>query len=135
MFGQVDRRDRFLVLIGALALLLGYAYSVAKVPRGVRSSLSTALHIAPLWVYGMAWLAAGVYCIAAAVTRRVNGFPIASATPTLWGSVYIIGWLHGDPGRGWVTAGIFYALAGAVYCVAGLVDPDPITSRKVADES
>lgn len=118
------------MLIGALSLLLGYAYSVARVPHGVRSSLSTALQLAPLWVYGVAWLLTGVCCVAAALSRRVNGFPVASGMPTLWGSAYLIGWVHGDPGRGWLTAAIFYVLAGAVYCVAGLVDPDPIATPR-----
>lgn len=123
-----DRRDGFLVLIGLLSLLLGYAYTVATVPHGVRTSLSTALHLAPLSVYGIAWLACGAACITAALTGwAALGFPIASATPFLWGSLYFVGWLCGDPGRGWVTAAIFYALAGAVYCVAGLIDPRPIT--------
>lgn len=121
-----DRRGGFLLLIGALALLLGYAYTVADIPHGVRTSLSTALHLAPLWVFGCGWLLTGLCCIIAALSR-LNGFPVAAGMLTLWGSAYLVGWINGDPGRGWVTAGIFYALAGAVYCVAGLVDPTPIT--------
>jgi hypothetical protein len=125
-----DRRDGFLILIGALSLLLGYAYAISPAPQTMKSAIGTALNFAPLWVYGVAWLAAGGYCLAAGFTdRRIGGFAVAAAMPTLWGSVYLLSWLHGDSGRGWLTAGIFWALAGAVICVSGLVDPSPIAKR------
>jgi hypothetical protein len=125
-----DLRDWFLILIGILALLLGYAYGVARVPHGVRTSLSTGLSVMPLRGYAALWAAAGAYCIVAGFTaRRIGGFTVASFMFTLWGMVYLIGWLHGDPGRGWVTAAIFAGFAGAIYCVSGLVDPTPIVER------
>lgn len=130
-FQRPDLRDWFLIIIGALALLLGYAYGVARVPHGVRTSLSTALTVLPLKAYAAMWGASGLYCILAGVTaRRIGGFVVASMMFILWGMLYLLGWFAGDPGRGWVTAAIFAALAAAVYCVSGLVDPSPIIDRR-----
>lgn len=129
-FQRPDLRDWFLIIIGLLALLLGYAYGVAHVPHGVRTSLSTALSVLPLKAYAALWLATGLYCVLAGLTaRRIGGFVVASMMFILWGLLYLLGWLAGDPGRGWVTAAIFGALAAAVYCVSGLVDPTPIVDR------
>jgi vacuolar-type H+-ATPase subunit I/STV1 len=126
-----DLRDWFLIIFGVLALLLGYAYGVARVPHGVRTSIYTATQILPLKAYAFMWAAAGAYSVAAGLTsRRVGGFTVASAMFTLWGLIYLIGWLNGDPGRGWVTAALFGGLAAAVYCVSGLVDPTPIVERE-----
>jgi len=122
-----DLRDWFLMTIGGLGLLLGYAYAVATIPHSVRTSLSTATEFVPLRVYGVLWLVAGAYCVVSGLAlRRIGGFTVATGMFTLWGLAYLIGWLHGDPGRGWVTAALFGGLARAVYCVSGLVDPTPI---------
>ncbi len=122
-----DRRDWFLALIGALALLLGYAYTVVHIPPGVKNPIRVALQLMPLWAWGAAWVAAGAYCILAAFTdRRVGGFTVAPFMPSVWGFAYLVGWINGDADRGWITTGIFWALAGAVYCVAGLIDPAPL---------
>jgi hypothetical protein len=122
-----DLRDRFLIAFGALGVVLGYGYGVAVVPRGVRNPLSTGLNILPLWAYACMWAAAGLYCIMAGFTRRgVGGFIVGSFMCTLWGLIYLIGWIHGDPGRGWVSAALFGCLAYAVFSVSGCVDPTPI---------
>jgi hypothetical protein len=126
-----DLRDWFLIVIGLLALLLGYAYGVARVPHGVRTNVYTATRFLPLKAYAVMWAATGTYSVLAGFTaRRIGGFTVASGMFTLWGLVYLIGWLNGDPGRGWVTAAIFAALAAAIYCVSGLVDPTPIVGRR-----
>lgn len=127
-----DLRDWFLITMGLLSLLFAYAYGVAKVPPNTKTNLSTALEVLPLKVYALMWLATGLYCILAAVTaHRIGGFVVSMFAYTLWGMIYLIGWLHGDPGRGWLSAGVFGTLAGAIYCVSGLVDPSPIVSRDV----
>lgn len=125
-----DLRDWFLIIIGLLALLLAYAYGVAHVPAGVRTSLSSALTFLPLKAFAGMWAVTGLYCIVAGFTaRRIGGFVVASMMFTLWGLLYLLGWLNGDPGRGWVTAALFGGLAAAVYVVSGLVDPTPIVER------
>jgi hypothetical protein len=131
LFHRPDKRDWFLILIGALSLLIGYGYILAATPPSVRNPLTLALKIMPLWVWGAVWVAAGLYCIFAGLTdRRVGGFTIAPAMPIMWGVWYLLGWLDGDAPRGWITTGIFWALAGAVISVAGLTDPRPIATPK-----
>lgn len=125
-----DRRDKYLAEKGVLSLFIGYAYTVAPVPRATRTQLSTVTDAVPLWVYGLCWIAAGLYCIAAAyVPRMVGGFRVAVIMPTVWGFTYAFCWLNGDPGRGWVLAGIFWEIARATYRASGLIDPMPVVGR------
>jgi hypothetical protein len=125
-----DRQDGYLILKGVLSLFLGYAYAVATVPASTRNSLSTVTDWVPLHVFGYLWIAAGCYCIASGFSaRKVGGFAVGVFMPSIWGLLYLICWLHGDPGRGWVSAGIFWSIAGAMECAAGLIDPKPILRR------
>jgi hypothetical protein len=122
-----DRRDWFLIMIGALWVLLGYAYTGVHVPPGAKSPIRIALQIMPLWAWGLSWLLAGLYCILAAFTdRRVGGFTVAPFMPGVWGLAYLAGWIEGDAPRGWLSVGIFWALAGSICFVAGLIDPRPV---------
>lgn len=126
-----DRQDGYLILKGFLQLFLGYAYAVAPVPRSTRSSLSTVTDTIPLHVFGFLWIAAGCYCIVAGLmSRKVAGFAVGVFMPSIWGLLYVFCWLHGDPGRGWVTAGIFWSIAGAMYLASGLIDPRWILRRR-----
>jgi hypothetical protein len=135
MFSKPDRRDRFLVLMGAVFVLLGYAYTIVTVPHGVRTPIDTIIGHVPLWAFGIAWLATGVYSVMAGFTdRHIGGFTVAVAMPFLWGAIYLVSWINGDPGRGWVTTGVFWGLSAAVYSVAGLVDPTPIATPLHHDE-
>lgn len=127
-----DRRDGFLLLIGALSLLLGFAYAISKVPPNVHNSLSAVTRYVPLHYFGALWLLAGFLCISSAFFRRPsNGFAFAAFMPTVWGAAYLYGWLAGEPGRGYITAGIFWALAGAIACVSGLMDADAVVKDRL----
>lgn len=130
-----DRRDGFLILIGALSLLLGYAYVITKVPPNVHTSLSTVTRYVPLHFFAAGWLLAGFFCVTSSLFGKPsNGFAVAMFMPVTWGTAYFVGWCAGDAGRGWITACIFWALAAAVYCVAGLIDPTPVIKRRAAAE-
>lgn len=125
-----DRQDGYLILKGFLHLFLGYAYAVAHVPATTRNSLSTVTDWIPLHFFGYLWIAAGCYCIAAGFSpRKIGGFAVGVFMPSIWGLLYLICWLNGDPGRGWVSTGIFWSIAGAMECAAGLIDPTPILRR------
>lgn len=134
MISRPDRSDAYLIVKGVLFLGLGFAYAVVSVPHTTRSSLSTVTDYVPLHVFGYLWLAVGVYCVLAGfLDWKVFGFAIGIIMPTVWGFMYLVCWFNGDPGRGWVTCGIFWAIAGAMFCVAGLVDPRPIVKRARGD--
>lgn len=126
-----DQRDAYLILKGLLFLFLGYAYAVAHVPPATRNSLSTVTGVLPLHVYGLLWIAAGLYCIAAAFTEsKIGGWAVGVFMPSIWGLLYLICWINGDPGRGWVSTGVFWAIAGAMFCASGLIDPVPVTRQE-----
>jgi hypothetical protein len=128
-----DRRDWFLVMIGVVWLLLGYAYTLVHIPRGVKVPIRLALEVMPLWAWGVAWVVAGAYCVLAAFTdRKVGGFTVAPMMPTIWGFAYLAGWLHGDADRGWITVAIFWALAAAIMFVARLIDPRAALAPRVS---
>ncbi len=130
-----DRRDGFLILIGLLALLLGYSYGIATVTPGVRAALHTVTLYVPLRLLGYLWIATGIFAVVAALTGRgQRGFAAVVFMPSVWASAYLISWISGDVGRGWVNAALFYALAGAVFCVAGLIDPTPVITRPAGAE-
>lgn len=130
LIARPDRRDNYLLGKGILSVFVGYAYTVAPVPRASRNALSTATELVPLWVYGALWIAAGAYCIVAAyVPRNIGGFRVSVIMPAVWGSLYLACWLNGDPGRGWVLAGIFWSIARATYCASGLIDPMLVLRR------
>jgi hypothetical protein len=130
-YSRPDRRDAYLILKGMLFLVLGYAYAVARVPGTTRNSLSTATSLLPLHFYGWCWVAAGLYCILAAFSRRGGGFAVGVFMPSVWGLIYLICWINGDPGRGWVSTAIFWSIAGAMFCASGLIDPTPVLRRGI----
>lgn len=126
-----DRRDWALIMAGILALFVAYAYGVAPVPPSSRNPLNHATAILPLRAFALMWVAAGVYCIGAAFTdHRVGGFAVAGFMPVVWGSLYLICYLLGDPGRGWVATGYFWSFAGYNLLTGGLVDPRTWTGRR-----
>lgn len=127
---HVGRRGVFLALFGAVYLLIGYSY--LAVPKeslpAVKHGLRLAVNIAPLQVYGWAWIATGAVAVVSGLftltsTRRPIGFAAAVLMPSLWVVIYLAAWLAGDVPRGWVSAALFALIAAAVAVVAGMTDP------------
>jgi len=125
---HVGRRGAFLILFGAVYLLIGYSY-LTLTPASetaVRHALRLALNAAPLPAWGWAWITAGVTaaaCGAVCPGRKAVGYGVAVAPPALWAVVYLAAWLAGDVPRGWVSAAIYAALAAAVAVIAGMPEP------------
>jgi signal transduction histidine kinase len=121
------RRGGFLLLFGALYVLLGYSYMGSRPTDAVRTSLAVAEQLMPLWGYGLLWMAAGLVALVSGLVfspaRDALGFGAAILMPTLWSGTYFLAWLHGDSDRGWVTAVIFAIIAAAVAIVSGMVNP------------
>ena len=122
---SIGHRGAFLILFGVVYLLLGYSYLSVQVTPVVKHALHLALSIAPLDVYAWAWIISGALCVLAGVLsprRKPLGFAVAMLMPALWSIVFAAGWVNGDTPRGWTTAIVFAALAGAVGVVAGMQD-------------
>ena len=123
---HVGRRGVFLILFGAVYLLIGYSYLGVHVTPAVRHALRLALNLAPLTVYAWLWLGSGTVLVLSGLVspgRKPVGFTVAVVMPVLWAVVYSAAWIAGDIPRGWVQAAIFAALAAAVAVVAGMPEP------------
>ena len=134
---RVGRRGLFLVLFGAVYLLIGYSYlTVSQTSQPlVKHALRLALNVAPLTVYGWLWVAAGGLAAVSGLftitsSRRPIGFIAAVVMPSLWTLVYLAAWIDGDVPRGWVSALLFGLLAAAVWVVAGMPDPHEFPKAK-----
>lgn len=133
---HIGRRGAFLITFGVIFALIG-ANLAEGVPKGTRDSYALALDLAPLDVYGAAWILCGLTAITAAVLRdkwHWIGFAALTAISTLWTVVWLAAWLHGDADRGYQGAIIYASLALASQLVAGLVDPLRVRGL-VKDES
>lgn len=131
---RVGRRGAFLVLFGAVYVLLGYSYLSVTVTPAVRHSLKLALSVAPLEVYAWGWIVAGAVAIVAGVMLPVAwkaaGFAAAVVMPTIWALVALTAWTDGHVARAWVTAVVYALLAGSVAVVAGMVDPGDLEAHR-----
>lgn len=121
----VRRRGAFLALMGAVWVLIGYSYM--DIPPSQQPAVHRALHlaitVAPLWVHGLLWIVSGILAIGDGLrkgARSAVGFTAAIIMPTAWMCVYLAAWIDGDVPRGWVSALVFAALAGAIGIVAGM---------------
>lgn len=124
---KVGRRGAFLILFGVVYLLLGFSYATTPVTPVMRTTLKLALNVAPLWVYGLMWLAAGTVAVISGAflspVRDAAGFVCAVIAPTLWAAVYLAAWVDHDAPRMWVAAALYAAVAGAVSVVSGMANP------------
>ena len=128
---HVGPKQIFLIIAGAFCILRGLAYvSSPPVPPG----LTTLGSVAPLGVWGWAWIIAGIIAF---VSVRWRHWALA-LTPmlilcSLWAFSYtaewaVATWMRGEESRDWIT-GVSYAFqAASVLIVSRLVDPTEVTT-------
>jgi hypothetical protein len=78
-----------------------------------------------LWVFAVAWFAAGVGCIYTAVTgsRTPRAITLPAAPAILWGVSYIVTQIVAPSSiPNWATGALYLCLAGLIVCF-GLVRP------------
>lgn len=121
----VGRRGAVLGYLALVDLLFALALCepgpVADQPSGIRFLAS----VLPLEAWSGLWLVVGVICLAGAFVHRLDRFAFAAATmiKTLWGGVYLLGWIAGEISRGWVNAVVWLGLAVLVMILAGWPEP------------
>ena len=125
---HVGRRGAFLILFGAVYALIGYSYlTLSPVSvQAVRRSLHLALNVAPISVWGWAWVVTAIIAALSGLFgpgRKAVGFVAAVIMPVLWAVANLAAWIAGDVPRGWVSAAIYAALAAAAGVVAGMPEP------------
>lgn len=106
---RLGRRGALLSLKGIMAV--GYGSGQVVQPTGDRHGLTLLLKVAPLDVWGWAWILAGTVALVCAWLGRPHDWPgfvavwlIASA----WAGAYLVSWWPlGESPRGWVLALIF----------------------------
>lgn len=132
---RVSRRGAFLTVFGIVYCLLGYSY--LNVPNGSKQLLATyfrfALSLAPLEVYGWAWVACGLAAVFGGLWHRFDavGFGAAAFMPVVWSIAYFAAQVDGVP-RTWVSGVVFLLLAVAISIVASMPDPlDVIQARQL----
>lgn len=117
-----DASGRYLILGGAMYLLLGFRYAVLPMDGAARASLAAQLTVLPLAGWAVLWSLAGVVAVAAGLTRwwRV-GFSVLYLMPATWAAGYAVTWALGvlgvlrpAPSAAWAGAVIFGLLSGWV---------------------
>lgn len=122
---HLGRRGAFLALFGGAFILIGQALMQTDETQVVRHVFRFALALAPLWVYGVAWIVCGVIALVDGLLQRGSdaiGFAFASLMPTIWTIVYLAAWIGDDLGfkNLWQSAVLYALIAGAISCVAGM---------------
>ena len=128
---HIGPKQIFLIIAGAFCVLRGLAYvNSPPVPPG----LTTLGSVAPLGVWGWAWIIAGIIAFASVRWRHWA----LALTPmlilcSLWAFSYtaewaVTVWLRDGDSRDWIT-GVSYAFqAASVLIVSRLVDPTEVTT-------
>jgi len=127
---RIGPKQIFVIAAAIFCVLRGLAYVD---PPPVPDGLSTLGSVAPLGVWGWAWIVAGVLAFTAVWWRHyalaLTPMLILSA---LWGFSYTAEWVavvtwRGGESRDWIT-GVSYAFQTvAVLVVSRLVDPTEVT--------
>lgn len=118
---HLGRRGAFLLFLTELDAIIGTSLRL-PLPFGLRPEQVYGLFatVAPITVWSDAFFTVGLICALAALWHpaRPFAFPLAAAIKTLWGLLYIIAWIAGDMGRGYLSAAIWLTFAGVVLIVS-----------------
>jgi hypothetical protein len=128
---QLGRRGALLTLKGVMAM--GYGSGQVVQPTGDRQGLTLLLKLAPLQVWGWAWITAGVLAVVCAWLRQPHDWPGYLAVwliATPWAMAYLLSWWPlGESPRGWVVAMIFGAFGAVCLVAIGWDEPPPARSE------
>jgi hypothetical protein len=121
----VGRRGAVLAYLALVDVLFALSL-VCPAPETAQSSSTRFLaDLAPLPSWGALWFVVGVVCLVGAFVHRLDryAFACAAGIKTLWGGVFLFGWLAGEIERGWVGAVLWLGLAVLVVILAGWPEP------------
>lgn len=127
----VGHRGAFLLLFAVVYGGIGLTYLAYPLPPASRGSLKMVLALAPIGVWGWAWIAAAAIAAVCAFgdgPRKDRwGFLAMSLMAALWSADYVYAGITGSGGltfaRGTLGALLYGALAGAIMICAGWDEP------------
>lgn len=134
---RLGRRGAILLLKGAIAGLYGAGQLAAPLPD--QRGLVLLLRLAPVPVWGWAWVAAGVVALVCAWLHPGcdwPGFAAVWLVSSVWALGYLAAWWPlGVFPRGWVGAAVFGAFGGVCLVAIGWDEPRarpaPESARRV----
>jgi hypothetical protein len=121
---RIGRRGTALLFFAFLDLV--FAFSLFRpLPDAQRNTGTVFInHLAPLWLWGLLWLAAGLLCLIYAFRSEDRvAFAAAIAIKVLWGLVYALGGILVHIERAWLAAAIWLSMAGWVYIISTWPEP------------
>lgn len=119
---RLGRRGAYLAIAGAGWLL--YGTGIVLDPReGTVRAAAVLRHVAPLEVWGWAWVLCAAIALGTAWSRcperQAVGYAAATAPPLLWASGYAAAWALGEHPQAWAGAATWAAAALQMMIVAG----------------
>lgn len=123
--GRIRRRGSALLFFALIDLTLGSQFLLEPAQSKTVPLYKYADTIAPLQVWGVAWITVGVLCLVHAfkVSDRV-AFAAATMLKVAYGLVAIFGWLLAGVPRGYLAAAVWIAFAGFVTIIATWPEAD-----------
>ncbi len=126
----IGRRGTCLVFFAVLDLV--YGLSLWRPAPAAAQAPATRLlaAIMPLSWWGALWFVVGVVCLVGAFVHRADrvAFAAAAGIKTLWGTVFLFGWIGAGLERGWVASVVWLAFAAFVMVLAGWPEPVTVTA-------
>lgn len=123
LWERVGRRGSTLLMLAFIDAV--YSYSLFNpAPGTLRTPAYLFLSsLAPLWMYGTLWAAAGLACFICAFLRTDRwGFAAAMAIKVLWGLLYVLAMFVGVS-RAYISVALWLGIAGWVYVVSTWPEP------------
>jgi hypothetical protein len=118
----VGRRGLVLILFGIIYGLIGASYTAGNLSPTAHANLALALRLAPIYLWGVAWILAGVMALVAShwpPGRDWWGYGVLSGLAIAWCAFSVLGRvIYGAPYA--LTAALLYGcLAAVLLIIAG----------------
>lgn len=119
---RVGRRGACLLLMGVSWTLYGVGLLLSEPTFAQERGLTVITHVAPLDVWAWLWIVGGALGVGLSMTRSdAAGYVGVVLPPLTWAVSYALAcWPLGDYERGWISAVVWGAIAGALFIVSGI---------------
>jgi hypothetical protein len=123
---RVGRRGASLMFFALLDFVFALSL-ISPLPESQRNPATIFIQsIAPLWVWGLLWLLAGVVCLSGAFVRNDQlAFFAAVGIKVLWGLIYLLMQIIVHIERAWLGATIWLCLGMFVFIISTWPEPPP----------